>query len=319
MKKVLYTKYNSLRKPEFQIKTNILSDGDNQYVIKQAMNDKAKLKLQSMKENHKLLSDAYKNIKVIPYIETEDGLKFDFIKGKPLLDGVDFAHESIDDIVDKVKKALDIVLDIDDKYIEDFKMTDKFSRLFPDCNPEGEKSYRVANIDSIFSNFVNVDGEIWCIDYEWVLDFDVPVGYVVYRSLLSLYKDKGRVLEGRISFEDFCTKVSLPLDRLPMYQNMEKCFNDYIYGYELKYIYVNNYIKKSTTFEELNKELLSKNQKINDLEADMQEKEQHIKNLEAENNGQALYIKKVKKAIKNPLYGVGAVVKKTYNKLRGSK
>lgn len=319
MKEVLYTKYNSLRKPEFQIKTSILADGDNRYVIKQAMNDKAKLKLQTMKENHKLLSDAYKDIKVIPYIETEDGLKFEFIKGKSLLDGVDFAHESIDDIVDKVKKALDIVLDIDDRYIEEFKMSDEFSRLFPDCNPEGEKSYKIANIDSIFSNFVNVDGEIWCIDYEWVLDFDVPVDFVIYRILSSLYTDNERTFGKRICFEDFCAKVSFPVDRLPLYQNMGKCFNDYIYGDDLKYIYVNNYAKKNITINELNEELFSKEQNINNLQAHIQAREQHIKNLEAENNGQALYIKKVKKAMKNPFYGAKVIVKKSYNKLRKSK
>ena len=69
MKKVLYTKFNSYRKTEYQIKTSILEEDGTRYVVKEAMNQKALHQLDRMKENYRLLSDAYKDIKVIPYEE----------------------------------------------------------------------------------------------------------------------------------------------------------------------------------------------------------------------------------------------------------
>ena len=287
MKKVLYTKFNSYRRTDFQIKTSIIDEDSVRYVIKEAMNDKAVTQIAKMKDNYELLSKAYKDIKVIPYEETDNGLKFEFKDGTSLLEGVDFVHDDIDDIVTRINKALDIVLDISDEYIGDFEMSEEFGAFFSECIPDKEKSYKIANIDSIFDNFVVADREVWCLDYEWVLDFSVPVKYLIYRSILYLYKDNVNALEKRISVDDFMAKFGFISDNISVYQNMEACFQRYVHGDNSKYRYVNNYSKKSTSLNVLTEEIALKDQHINNLDANIANlnnavelKEQHIKNLD---------------------------------------
>lgn len=330
MKKVLYTKFNSYRKTEYQIKTSILEEDGTRYVVKEAMNQKAIFQLDRMKENYRLLSDAYKDIKVIPYEEYGDtGLKFAFKKGEPLLSGVDYIHDDIDQIVEKIQKALKLILNNKDEYICDFSMTDEFYNFFGEFKLEGEKAYKVANIDSIFDNFVNVDGELWCLDYEWVLGFMVPVNYILYRTLLYLYKDNANALGKRIEQDDFIKSFGLSQADLYIYGSMENAFQRQVHGENSRYRYVNNYSKKTTALFELQKELTLTKQHVENLDKIIEEKnktieeqsnedmlkKQHITNLESIIDGQAAYINKIRRSIRNPLFGVGLAGKKVYNKV----
>lgn len=336
MKKVLYTKYNSLRKTEFQIKTSIVEIDVDRSVIKEAMNDKADIQLENMKKNYNIVKDAYKNINVIPYEETTDGLKFKFIKGKGLLEDVDFLRDDIEKIVRCVSQKLDIIMEVKDEIRKKFEISEAFQIIFPDCYPKDEMALGVANIDSIFSNFVDVDGKIWCIDYEWVFDFDVPEGYVIYRALLYLYTEKIEILKNKITIDDFLLRFNLDKESVKLYKKMEDCFQQYVHGKNRSYIYTDNYLKKTTEFnslieenaflkdsvrlkenhiENLDKEKEKLNDSLKKKDEELQLKEQHISNLDAIITRQSEVINEVKRAIKNPLYGAGLATKKILNKM----
>ena len=332
MKKVLYTKFNSYRKTEYQIKTSIIEEDGIRYVEKEAMNDKAMLQLEKMKKNFSLLSDAYKDIKVIPYEESsqaEGCLKFEFKKGKQLLSDIDYIHDDIDDIVEKIKNALNLILNNKDEYICGFKMSEGFKSFFGEYKLENEKAYKISNIDSIFDNFVNVDGTLWCLDYEWVLDFPVPVNYIVYRSLLYLFKDNISSLEKRIDQEGFIRKFGFTHADIYIYGNMENAFQRQVHGENSRYRYVNNYSKKTTSLEDIQKELSLTKQHADNLDKIIEEKnkiieeqknedvlkKQHITNLESIIDGQASYINKIRRSLRNPIFGMGLAGKKVYNKV----
>ena len=57
--------------------------------------------LKSIRDNYNHLSKLYKHIDVVPYSEPEANvLRFDFIQGTGLLDGMDFGKLSLDDVRD---------------------------------------------------------------------------------------------------------------------------------------------------------------------------------------------------------------------------
>ena len=347
MKKVLYTKYNSLRKTEYQIKTSIIDEDGKRYVIKEVMNNKALKGIERMKKSYAILKDTYKKIIVIPYTEANEKIKFEFIKGDSLIDDIDFKYEEIDTIVDKIKKLINVVLDVKEEYIEPFSMSDKFSDMFPGCIPDNEKAFKIANIDSILSNFVKVNDDIYCIDYEWVCDFDIPVNYIVYRTVIYLYNDKAGVLSRRIGLDDFLEKFGFESSKLEIYNQMEECFQQYVHGEKRKFSYLQNYNKKVTSLEELcientnmKEEIALKSQHIDNLDGEIKEykneidlKDNHIDNLNSQMNelnksielkdqhinNLTQKIEKVRHSIKNPIYGVGLATKKVYTKTLGKK
>ena len=51
MSELLYAKYNSIRKPEYQLATFIRRDGDRKYVVKHPIVPKAKLQMDAIKKN----------------------------------------------------------------------------------------------------------------------------------------------------------------------------------------------------------------------------------------------------------------------------
>ena len=244
MNKVIYTKFNSTRKTEFQIKTSIIIRDGNKYVIKKAMNDTAKKHLENIALNYNVLKDYYNDIKLVSCDASDKSMEFSFINGKSLMSDIDFLNDDVKTLVEKISYILDIILDVKDEYKKQFEISDRFKEMFPDCEPQKEDAFRKANLDSIFDNFIKVNEDIFCIDYEWVCDFDIPVNYVKYRALFYLYMEHIDLMRKKISLEDFLSAFGV--DDIELYQHMEECFQQYVHGENRKYIYTKTTAKLTT-------------------------------------------------------------------------
>ena len=293
MKKIIYAKYNSLRKTEFQIKTSIIEAEEKKYVMKEAMNKKSEATLHNIKNNYELLARIYEDINFVPCTKTAEGLRFEYIDGEKLYSKIDAAHDNVDAIIEKLKVLFDTVLDIKDEYIEPFEMSDRFKTIFGECEPQNEDAFKVSNICSFLSDFIDDNGKIWCVDYEWVFDFDIPVNYIIYRNLYYFFEDNKTSIGNKIDFEGMCDRMGLSVNKLPLYSEMEEHFREYVYGENSRYMYVNRYLKPKTT--------------IGDLEY-------RIHDLEKQNQRQAEYINKVQKIRKNPFYIFPIALRKIKNK-----
>ena len=85
----LHVKYNSTRRPEFRITTQICQDANERFVLKRADGKMAGKHLDDIRLNGMAIQDYYaNNIKVISSEPTERGLCFPFIKGQTLADQV---------------------------------------------------------------------------------------------------------------------------------------------------------------------------------------------------------------------------------------
>ena len=264
MSELLYIKYNSHRRPEYQLSTRIVSDRDKKKVIKLPLTKIAETQIRAIKKNYLKLSNYYKTITSIEYKDFENGLSFEFIEGRSVLSGIDFAKDDIEKIQSKLLKVLDEVLDVKDEYLCEFEETEEFKKVFPDKHPSGI-AFKLCNLDSIFTNFIRTTDGIKCIDYEWVLDFPVPVNFIKYRMLHYLYEENNAYLSSKANFDGFISCLSLTNEEIKLYTDMEMDFQYLVHGDNVKYIYLERYKKRMYTSEGAYQQIDSKDNHIDNL------------------------------------------------------
>ena len=242
MSKVLYAKYNSLRAPEYQVTTKIIEEAGKKLVVKLPSFDITKQHIETIRSNYTKLQDYYKNIRVIPYSDYRDGVAFEYLEGKPLLEDVDLAGDEDAALVEKLSGLMDRIMDVRDEYKTTFSMTESFANTFPGCSPgDGVEALRLSNLDSIFSNFIETEEGLVCLDYEWVLDFPVPVDFIRYRVIRYLYVEEAESLSPRYEVRDLLKRFGLTDEDIDLYEKMDDCFQLRVHGENRKYMYLGNY------------------------------------------------------------------------------
>lgn len=372
MRKVLYTKYNSTRVPAYQVSTSIIQADAKKIVEKKAMQLVAREHLEQIQKNRELLADLYTDIELIPCEQVGDGLVFPFVAGKSILDDIDFRADDINRIVEKIKTYFLKINKYNPEYVSEFVMTEDFAHLFEGCQPKKEMATSITNVDAIFGNFVeDEDGKVWCIDYEWVLNFPVPIRYIEYRNLLYIYTEHVQQLASRICLEDFFRLFEYDEEDIRLFGNMEEKFQEKVHGKNRKYIYTEKYKKTNKKmvdiFEDVNRlpvvekeveltrnhannlqgmvDVLNKrvdekdsiiceindhaddlNNRLNELNGVMNQKDtiissqnDHVNDLYRQLEEQQDYILRMKKAIKNPFYGLNWLMQRTKRKLEEEK
>lgn len=284
MSELLYIKYNSHRRPEYQISTRIVSNGKTKKVIKCPISDKAGIQIETLKDNYKKLKNYYKSIDILPFKvskEIPSGLEFKFVEGASVLSGVNFEILSLEHITKRVISVMDELLDVRDEYLCEFSETEDFQKVFLDCHPkEGIKAFKICNLDSIFSNFIRTDKSIVCLDYEWVLEFPVPVDFVRYRMMRYLYDENTEFLKDKASFEEFSACLELTEEDRELYADMEMKFQYMVHGENVKYIYLENYKKRMLTSEKAYQLIDSKDEHIANLDENIEHLNEDIKKLD---------------------------------------
>ena len=296
MRRILYKKYNSLRRPRFRLSTQIVEENGQRYVEKEAMCPEAEECLDRIMENYETVRSIYKNIKPVGVEKIGDTLRFDFIRGDNFLKDIDFENDPFESIVEKLNNAFNLMFDYRPEYIQKFVMTEKFEEVFPDCEvSEERKAFSISNIDAIFGNFVVAEDGIFSIDYEWMMDFPIPADYIKFRSLLYLYNEKRVYFLNRdVQPEDLFKAFDFSEDDRKLFLKMEEGFQQYVHGENRKYIYTENYKKKSSTLDDMRNDYIRQieelkadsRRKIEDLsvrlevaDKDIEKKQLHIDNL----------------------------------------
>ncbi|MBR6402643.1 MAG: glycosyltransferase [Eubacterium sp.] len=272
MSELLYAKYNSIRKPQYQLATFIRQDGDRKFVVKHPIVPKAKYQMDAIKANFKTVEGLYKNIMPIPYEESGEDIIFKFVKGTPVLEPIDAASEEMDSIVDKLKNAIDVIYSYKEEYISKFEMTDDFANVFGKEGTEalvGKDAVRISNFDSIYDNFISVEDKIYCIDYEWVFEFPIPMDFLKYRTLKYYYEDEVHQYSARIERDEFLKLFGFSEEDIKLYDGMEYGFQEYVFGENVRYNYPEKYKRSEIVVDKY----------IEDTTQLIHEKDAHIENL----------------------------------------
>ncbi len=287
MDRVIYTKYNSLRKPEYRLTTEI-HDGDRgKWVEKRAAGPAAEAQLDRIMASRELALRLYRNIRVIDAKREEGRIVFPFVSGRSLADRIDTDVLDRDRFVRQVNELFSLVLDAKEECACPFEPTEDFKAVFGNEYPKNARALCPANIDSIFSNFIETGDGLVCLDYEWVCDFPVPVDYIKYRILLYLHNEwVNSVLDG-VSRDTFMDWFGLSETDCGIYWNMEMSFQQLIHGTAWRYRHLEQYKKKQLYLSGILSENAVQKQAIHDkdvhiasMEQVVRDKDVHIASME---------------------------------------
>ena len=270
--KILYVKNNSERAKAFQLKTVIYEEDGQKYVKKQALNTEAIPHLKKMKESYEKLTASILNpkIKLAKIIdETENSLTFEFIDGESLEKRFNDASGLGESAQAQILKEYISLLKNDFKTVKfdsSTMLTDTNKVLFGklDFNDlQGEVCFDdISNMDLIFSNIIYKEDTIYLIDYEWAYMINIPIDYIVYRTI--------SMLPPSDKFSKYISSHAL------MYHKMERHFVDKYVMKDGFYFQKNKYIK---TNAQIAQHIEAKEAHIQELKQNLQGKEDHINEL----------------------------------------
>jgi GT2 family glycosyltransferase len=236
--KIHYIKSNSERNEAFGLQTIIYEEKGRRYVKKHPLGPKAKAHFKNLRSSREQLEQTIQNpsIKLVPLVEDkEEELIFSYIEG-----------ESFEEKLRTLKSEEEIEAFLRD-YFDLLKSSFSIQRF--DAAKDGaslvsyfgERDYsyfdgkeafeKISNIDLILSNLIEQNGTIYIIDYEWSLPANVPLSFVLYRTISQLDGEIAQKMLERFDLGD------------QIFEEMERHFIDRYVMKDGFYHYRHNYMK----------------------------------------------------------------------------
>lgn len=252
--RIRYVKYNRTRKDQFQIKTVIYGEPRKApaRVEKTALAAAGLEHIASFEEKYRQLNRQHINLKFALPKTGGERAEFPYIEGYTLSEQLGQAIGDGKAPVEAVREALDMVLGVDPSCYHLFEVTPEFEEVFgklPAGARVGSDSLRVSNIDMLYENIL-VGQEKYCLDYEWVFFFPIPLEYVKYRMLFYFFRQYRSLLTAYESAGAWLKEFGITREAAKTYEGMERNFQAYVHGENQK-IYLENYYVKTKTVREL--------------------------------------------------------------------
>lgn len=301
MAELLYVKYNRTRREKFQIKTQIMEENGARFVEKKALCMEGEGHIRSFQEKYELLNSQNKRLRTVKPEISKDGItaRFQFLQGRTM---AELLGEELNsgNVIEAVKKGMDLIYDIRPKFISDFHVTPEFMEVFGATGEldeakassleisdmavgKPEESYAASNIDALFENMLVTEDGIYALDYEWVFLFPLPAGFVRYRTLHYFHRQYGGLLGDRYRDQlSFLREFGIDEKLFPLYEIMERSFQEYVHG-ENQRIYQEDFMVDTKTVRELkgvDGELKRAGERIGQLKAELSEKDTALKKVQ---------------------------------------
>ena len=213
---VEYIKYNSSRKPEYAIKTEILTEKKGEkFVLKEGITKEANAHIESLPEKRKLMEAFFsdRNVSVLEEVqfhrayESSDSLSYiayPFLKGKSI-------SEILGDLITDGKAPVK-------------EITEALVLLLG-----REEWIQPANYDLLFENVLMVQDKAMLIDCEWVFPEGVERSFLEYRILHYWYESYKYKLKYRDE-ESFFRLFSVGKTELLSAEKREREFQKKVHG-----------------------------------------------------------------------------------------
>lgn len=195
---VLYEKFSNDRAPQFCVDTKIVKNTETvpfpgnerpeRLVLKVPDTGRAGDHIGRIPDHGAKLWELYRGTGVTPNrCFVRDGiLNLEYVTGTPYDRIVDeeLCRSGEEAALKKTGEFLRLL--VDSRELVPFRMTEEFAALFGmsgDFAPE-ERSLPVTDLDLIMQNVIHTGGSSYTlIDYEWTVDFPVPVRFLKYRVI----------------------------------------------------------------------------------------------------------------------------------------
>uniref|UniRef100_UPI0028AE7319 glycosyltransferase family 2 protein n=1 Tax=Lacrimispora sp. TaxID=2719234 RepID=UPI0028AE7319 len=252
MKKINFVKYNKTRREAFQIRTSLVEEEGCPFVEKTALRPEGVAHIKSLGEKYKSLAAQSQKLKVagVSISPDERTARFDFLKGQTLSEllGREIRNGKVS--VSHMEDGLSLILDVKENCIIPFTITAEFEEVFGKLAESDEKdwAFKTSNIDCLFENIMMTGDGPYLLDYEWVFSFPVPVTFIKFRVLYYFYEQYKSLLSYG-SMEAFMDEFGVEAERIATYEQMERCFQEYVHG-ENQQIYLVNYMQETHALPE---------------------------------------------------------------------
>ena len=98
-------------------------------------------------------------------------------------------------------------LNIETNMFKEFTLTSEYTKIFGNTSPiTKEKSLIITNLDMLFHNIIIKDNEAYCIDYEWIFEFPIPIEFLIYRMISTFYSKYNMYFSNKIDKKNFFNK-----------------------------------------------------------------------------------------------------------------
>ncbi|MCI8725561.1 MAG: glycosyltransferase [Hungatella sp.] len=296
---IQYVKYNRTRRECFQIKTVIRGDGRKRQVEKSALDMEGTPHIWSLGTSYTSLSMEHTAIKFVKPSMSEDRCRAQF----PYVVGKTWAQKLGEEIqegkapVRTIQKAMDQALEVKDTARVRFQVTPEFLEVFgasgekispgsEDGQPfwkgfEGQECLEISNIDALFENILLTEDGMYCLDYEWVFPFPIPVRFIQYRILFYFYRQYHSILTACPGVEDWLLKFDFTRKEQQIFKAMEESFQQYVHG-ENQQIFLENYLVKTKNARDLAKvdgELERTKERLEQIKLQLKEKDAAIRKM----------------------------------------
>ena len=249
-KQPIYVKFNSYRKPEFNLTTEIWGEKGKYFVYKIAQNKKARNFVQDIYDTYIRLSELDLPFKVNKcHFIDEDTLKFDYIQGKTLLKNLERTVKINNR--KKFKKVLNDFESLLNRLPSKRGKLDKDFCSFFEC-PKGDAEYDLIStglLDLTLDNIIkNNKDEMFLIDYEWSFDFSIPREYLLFRAIFNSFVSLKPIMSDNFDFDSITSNYGIDRKKLEKYFEWERNFQLYVSGVKPEKIDLT--IKKDTNQSE---------------------------------------------------------------------
>ena len=299
MAKDIFVKYNRTRREKFQIKTSIIEDGGVLHVEKTALCGEGISHIRSFDDKYGRLEGMNDGLKFIKPRVSPDGrtAAFPYLTGKTMAEllgdclktgNSDGAGQAV--FIEAVKKAMEFLFAVKAEYVTDFRVTPEFKEVFDAGETRDalrgiesleDTSYITSNIDGLFENMLVTSEGVFALDYEWVFTFPIPSHFVQYRTLIYLFRKYESLMTCK-NAEEFLKEFSIDGKLIPLYEEMERGFQEYVHG-ENQRIYQEDFVVETKTLKELAQvdgEFGRAKERIEQLKAELSEKDTALKKVQ---------------------------------------
>lgn len=245
---IIYSHYRRVCKKEYQTKTVIRYDKQKIRITKSYIHDMKREYdiFKNMEDKYSQLQKEYICVKYLyPQISKDElSFQYEYIEGESL-------EEEVSKYVHNTEKMLEIYREIINKYYEynkeweeKFTVTENYKKIFGDSYvTTDEKTLKITNIDLLLQNLIIKDEVVYCFDYEWIFDFPIPYEYVIYRSVIYFYEKYCMYFARKLSRNKMLNELGVKSQNISVYDEMEKKFQEFVYGREMNDNYLKNYVK----------------------------------------------------------------------------
>ena len=229
MDRLIYSKFSNERNSKYAIETSIVENDGARWVCKKPLYEEGKQHFENMKTAYWGLVTMFPKgeLAIQPYEKASNGLRFPYVEGTDMESLLHDTYNSqgYEAVLRRIKEYFDMIK----KYssTEMFEKTNEFVQMFGDFNfPQETKCGKFNNLDYGFANVIVSENRQTLIDYEWTMDFPIPLEFLLYRALhyyVYTCPESVALVKNGI-FED----LGFDEENIEKYLKMEQNFQNYI-------------------------------------------------------------------------------------------